>query len=97
MKTQKERISEFLDGMTDLTLSAEQQIMLFSQDENFEGATSEKKDGENKQCINNTAICGGSTNGACTNYNLNCNKSKNTVCESFNTSIGSCGGEGGDS
>lgn len=81
MEEQKKKISEFLDGIIDKSLPAEQQIMLFSQEEGIEGAVT-----ENSGCANKAAACGGTTNNKCKNYDSNCNNTKNTVCEALNFS-----------
>ncbi len=101
MEQQKQRIAEFLDGIIDSSLPAEQQIMLFSEEEGVEGAGA-----QNGNCKNYTVgECGTSVNRECTNYNSTCGSSDNTRCTSMNDatcktldpSTATCGGQGGDS
>lgn len=96
MEKQKKRIAEFLDGIIDSSLPAEQQIVLFSEEEDVEGAATAN---ENGRCTNQSVGCEGSFNGFCTNYDTYCVETSNDDCshkQTLDFSIESCGGEGGD-
>lgn len=105
MDKQKKRISEFLDGIIDRSLPAEQQITLFSQEEDVDGAGS-----TNSGCTNKASSCNGSSNSTCTNYDTYCDVSDNKNCTALINAcdtngaacVGTdlylgCGGTGGDS
>lgn len=105
MEDKRKKIAEFLEEIIDNSLPPEQQIMLFSQDENIDGAYS-----ENSGCTNKASTCKGSTNNTCKNHGDNCNNSNNTDCTALNTGCETngdlcsqlnlflgCGGQKGDS
>lgn len=65
MKTQIKKIEDFLKGNIDSSLPVEQQIQVFSQEENVEAGQDPQTNGT---CINKTVACKGSKNASCSNY-----------------------------
>ena len=95
MEDQKSRINRFLNELVNPNLHKEEQVTVFSQDENKDAAGVYRT---NSICRNNSlSTCGGATttNKECTNYDSYCADSKNYSCTaeaSRNSSIMTCGG-----
>lgn len=94
MEDQRNRINRFLNELVNPNLPQEEQVTVFSQDENKDAAGATRT---NSKCTNKASTCGGSdtTNKECTNYDTYCSESKNFTCTaetSRNSSIMTCGG-----
>lgn len=94
MKDQKSRINRFLSDLVDSNLPQEEQIIVFSQEENKDAAGIKRT---NSKCTNKASTCGGTDtkNTECTNYDSYCSGAYNMSCTaetSLNNSIMTCGG-----
>lgn len=97
MEDQKSKINRFLSDLVDPGLPQEEQVIVFSQDENKEAAGINSG---NEKCINRAFTCGGKDtyNADCTNYDYYCIGASNGKCKSEsstprNDSILTCGGD----
>lgn len=95
MGDQRKRINRFLNELMNHNLPQEEQVTVFSQDENKDGTGASRT---NTKCSNKVlSSCGGATttNKECTNYDSYCYDSNNYSCTaeaSRNSSIMTCGG-----
>lgn len=73
MKTQLDRINEYIDSL-------DREGLLKENFYTFEGSLGESVDGVNTECINVSSVCGLSSNSQCSNQHSSCSNGSNYRC-----------------